>query len=110
VGGGIGLLSGWIGVGGGIFLSPLLIALGWASTRQASAIAAPFILVNSAAGLAGLGAATLQASPQLAVWIPAVLGGGLLGAAYGTRHGGTRELRWLLAAVLVLAGVKLLLT
>jgi hypothetical protein len=109
-GSGIGLLSGWIGVGGGIFLSPLLIGLGWASTRQASALAAPFILVNSAGGLAGLGAGVAAASPQLWVWIPAVVVGGWLGATYGSRRGGSRTLRKLLAVVLAIAGLKLLLT
>lgn len=108
IGGAIGLLSGWVGVGGGIFLSPLLIGLGWASTRQASAVAAPFILVNSAAGLAGLGAAASAASPQLALWIPGVVFGGWIGASYGSRRGSSRALRRLLAAVLVLAGGKLL--
>ena len=106
----IGLLSGWVGVGGGIFLSPLLITLGWASTRQASALSAPFILVNSAAGLVGLGAAATHASPQLALWIPAVLVGGLAGAAYGSRRGTSRALRLLLATVLVVAAAKLLLS
>jgi uncharacterized membrane protein YfcA len=107
----IGLASGWIGVGGGIFLSPLLIALGWASTRQASAIAAPFILVNSLAGLAGLGlSAAAAAGPQLLAWIPAVLAGGWAGASFGSRRGSSRTLRRLLAAVLLLAGGKLLLT
>lgn len=109
LGAAIGLLSGWIGVGGGIFLSPLLIGLGWASTRQASALAAPFILVNSTAGLAGLGPAVVGASPALGLWIPAVLAGGWLGATYGSRRGSSRALRTLLAAVLLLAGAKLIL-
>ncbi len=106
----IGLLSGWIGVGGGIFLSPLLIALGWASTRQASALSAPFILLNSAAGLAGLGSAALSASPKLPLWVLIVLVGSALGSTYGSRRGGSRTLRCLLAAVLALAATKLLLT
>jgi uncharacterized membrane protein YfcA len=105
----LGLLSGWVGVGGGIFLSPLLIALGWASTRQASAVAAPFILVNSAAGLAGLGPRVAAASPELALWIPVVLAAGWAGATWGSRRGSSRALRALLAAVLLLAGGKLLL-
>jgi hypothetical protein len=109
-GAGIGLLSGWIGVGGGIFLSPLLIGLSWASTRQASTIAAPFILINSAAGLAGLGAGASAASPQLWAWIPAVVVGGWVGATYGSRRAGSSTLRGLLATVLAVAGAKLLLT
>ena len=52
-GAGIGLLSGVIGVGGGIFLSPLLLYMGWVQTRQIAGISATFILVNSIAGIAG---------------------------------------------------------
>lgn len=52
-GGGLGLLSGMLGIGGGIFLSPLLINMGWARSKTAAAVASVFILVNSVAGLAG---------------------------------------------------------
>ena len=54
IGAAMGLLAGLTGVGGGIFLSPLLLMLGWAGTKQTSAVAAPFILVNSIAGLAAV--------------------------------------------------------
>ena len=54
IGAAMGLLAGLTGVGGGIFLSPLLLMLGWAGTKQTSAVAAPFILVNSIAGLSAL--------------------------------------------------------
>src|SRR5712691_9552057 len=73
----MGLLSGLTGVGGGIFLSPMLLILGWAGTKQTSAVAAPFILVNSVAGLAGTLFAKSAALPGH-VWIlvAAVLVGG----------------------------------
>lgn len=109
-GGAIGLLSGWVGVGGGIFLSPLLLGLGWATMRQASAVAAPFILVNSLAALAGRGVDLGQVPQELWLWAPAVVAGGWVGATYGSRVGAARTLRRLLAAVLVVAGAKLLLT
>jgi uncharacterized membrane protein YfcA len=106
----LGLLSGLTGVGGGIFLSPLLLMLGWAGTKQTSAVAAPFILVNSIAGLAaGLisGAATLPAM----TWIlgGVVLVGGWVGAEYGSRRFANPVVRRFLAAVLAVAGGKMVL-
>jgi hypothetical protein len=106
----IGLLSGWIGVGGGIFLSPLVIGLGWASTREASAVAAPFILVNSLAGLAGREVDLAFVTPLFGLSAAGVLLGGWIGSSYGSRAGTTRTLRALLSLVLLVAGGKLLLT
>ena len=106
----LGLLSGLTGVGGGIFLSPLLLMLGWAGTKQTSAVAAPFILVNSIAGLAaGLisGAASLPAM----TWIlgGVVLVGGWLGAEHGSRRFTNPVVRRVLAVVLAVAGAKMVL-
>jgi uncharacterized membrane protein YfcA len=110
IGAALGLLSGLTGVGGGIFLSPLLLILGWAGTKQTSATSAPFILVNSIAGLAaGLvsGSATL---PSM-TWIlgGAVLVGGWIGAEYGSRRFANPVVRRFLAAVLATAGGKMVL-
>lgn len=110
IGAAMGLLSGLTGVGGGIFLSPLLLMLGWAGTKQTSAVAAPFILVNSIAGLAaGFAAGTAQL-PQ-ATWLlaAAVLTGGWLGAEYGSRRFANPVVRRVLAIVLVVAGGKMTL-
>ncbi|MCX7863641.1 MAG: TSUP family transporter, partial [Novosphingobium sp.] len=75
----LGLLAGLTGTGGGIFLSPLLLFMGWAATRKASGVAASFILVNSIAGLAGT-TLSLGALPgALPVWAAAALVGGLIG-------------------------------
>ena len=106
----MGLLAGLTGVGGGIFLSPLLLMLGWAGTKQTSAVAAPFILVNSLAGLAALFVAGTAALPSY-VWIlaAAVLVGGWLGAEYGSRRFANPLVRRLLAVVLALAGAKMVL-
>jgi len=106
----MGLLAGLTGVGGGIFLSPLLLMLGWAGTKQTSAVAAPFILVNSVAGLAAVFVAGEASLPGY-VWVlaPAVLAGGWLGAEYGSRRFANPLVRRVLAVVLAAAGVKMIL-
>lgn len=105
----IGLFSGLTGVGGGVFLSPLLLAMGWANMGQASGIAAGFVLVNSIAGLSGLllGAASLPLA--IIAWAPAALLGGWIGARYGSLHHTNPKLRYLLGVVLAVSGLKMLL-
>lgn len=105
----LGFLSGLTGVGGGIFLSPLLLLTGWAGTKQTSAVAAPFILVNSIAGLAG-GFAVQAASLPAQIWMlaVAVLIGGWLGAEYGSQRFANPFIRRMLAVVLAVAGAKML--
>ena len=106
----MGLLSGLTGVGGGIFLSPVLLMLGWAGTKQTSAVAAPFILVNSIAGLAaGFAAGTASLGQEVWVLAVAVLIGGWTGAEYGSRRFANPVVRRMLAAVLALAGAKMVL-
>ena len=109
VGAGLGLLSGLTGVGGGIFLSPLLLAAGWAGVRETAAASAAFILVNSIAGLAGF-AASGGAFPGTGVAALAVAAGagGWTGSRLGSRRLARPTIRRLLAIVLVLAGVKFL--
>jgi uncharacterized protein len=106
----IGLLSGLTGTGGGIFLTPLLLLMGWAAPKHAAAVSALFILVNSAAGLAGwLGSG--QPWPALPWWmllLPAAPSGAI-GATLGSRYFEPVWIKRLLAAVLVIAGLKLLM-
>ena len=110
IGGAMGLLAGLTGVGGGIFLSPLLLMLGWAGTKQTSAVAAPFILVNSIAGLAAVFVSTGFALPgYVGILAPAVVAGGWLGAEYGSRRFANPLVRRVLAVVLAAAGVKMVL-
>lgn len=112
LGSAIGLLSGLTGVGGGIFLSPLLLLLGWAEVRKTAAVSSAFILVNSAAGLLGqiLRSHGLRSLPhQILWWAPAALIGGLIGSELGSRRLTPLTMRRLLAAVLVVAGLKMLL-
>ena len=109
LGGTIGLLSGLTGTGGGIFLSPALIVAGWATTRQASGIASGFILVNSISGLVGNISAVGGVPSSLPLWMGAVLRGAVIGAEVGSRRASPPQLRYLLGAVLVVAGLKLIL-
>lgn len=111
----LGLLSGLTGVGGGIFLSPLLLLMGWAPTRVISGVSALFILVNSIAGLLGLFASGkpipldwLQNNlPWLAI---AAAAGGWLGAEMGSKRLSVPVIRKVLSLVLLVAGGKMLLT
>lgn len=110
IGAGLGLLSGLTGVGGGIFLSPLLLLTGWAGTKQTSAVAAPFILVNSVAALAAGLVRNPVPPPDYAWWLmAAVLAGGWAGAEYGSRRFANPRIRQLLAVVLAVAGGKMVL-
>jgi len=105
----LGLLSGLTGVGGGIFLSPLIVLAGWGTVREASGVAAPFILVNSLAGLAGRGLVASTLPAAIPVWLLLVLIGGALGSWAGSRRLPMHAIRRLLAIVLLLAGGKMLL-
>jgi uncharacterized protein len=106
----LGVLSGLTGVGGGIFLSPILLLAGWAGTKQTSAVAAPFILVNSLSALAAGYVRNPGLPPDYAWWLmAAVLVGGWAGAEYGSRRFANPLIRRLLAAVLAVAGAKMVM-
>jgi uncharacterized protein len=108
VGGLLGLLSGLTGTGGGIFLTPLMIVVRWAPTKTASATSVVFILVNSIAGLLGNVTAT-QSIPSFAfVLLIAALVGGSIGSYLGSQRFSAHAIKRLLAAVLVIAGFKLI--
>jgi uncharacterized membrane protein YfcA len=104
----IGFLSGLIGIGGGIILSPVLLMLGWANLKQTAAMSALFIVVNSASGLAGLGEGQWQL-PELFRWLlPLTIVGGFLGAWAGSRRFNAPMMRYALATVLLIAAAKFL--
>ena len=108
VGGVLGFISGVTGVGGGIFLSPLLLFFHWTNMRGSAAIAAGFILLNSIAGLAGF-ATTSQAWPVgIPVLVITAVVGGLIGSELGVRRIAPLKLRRVLSLVLVIAGIKMI--
>jgi hypothetical protein len=110
VGAAIGFLSGLTGTGGGIFLTPTLLFFRWALIRQAAAVSALFILVNSISGLIGYFTAT-RSIPRLGlVLAPAAVICGILGSHLGSRRFPVRTISLLLATVLIIAGAKLILT
>jgi uncharacterized protein len=110
VGAVLGFLSGITGVGGGIFLSPILILFRWGSTKEASGVAAAFILVNSIAGLLGVFSTTQALPSAFPFWAIAAMVGGFIGAEYGSRKLGSPSIQRLLSLVLLVAGVKMLVT
>lgn len=103
----IGVLSGMIGIGGGIILSPLLLLFRWASLKQAAAVSALFIFVNSVAGLAGLKTWIPLDQSQMMYWLAASLVGGFLGASWGASIASNVKVKWILALVLIIASIKL---
>ena len=104
----IGLLSGLVGVGGGIFLTPVLLLMNWAETKQAAGISAMFILVNSIAGLTGNYSHVSILPSNVWFWIAAAVVGGIIGATLGSTRFNSLTLRRVLAFVLLFAGVKLI--
>jgi uncharacterized membrane protein YfcA len=108
VGAVVGLVSGLTGVGGGVFLAPTLIGLGWASPKQTAALSAPFILANSAVGLVGVLFAGQFPSSDFGFYAVASLSGAIAGTAIGLRWLGQAATRFVLAGILLAAGIQLL--
>jgi uncharacterized membrane protein YfcA len=137
IGGGIGYVSGLLGIGGGILLSPVLLLLGWTQQKQTAAMGAAFILVNSSSGLVGfvqqhpLGGSTMEKVSGVAghamadgsvlgifwlsvlmivgVLIVPVILGGVAGSWYGSKKFSHRGMKGILSIVLLIAAIKLLL-
>ena len=105
IGAGLGFLSGLTGTGGGIFLTPLLLFCRWAHIRQAAAVSALFILVNSIAGLVGYFTKAAQFLRWALFLAAAAIVGGIIGSHLGSRHFAVRAISICLATVLVIAGM-----
>ncbi len=102
----IGFVSGIVGVGGGIFLSPILVIANWADIKNAAGVAALFILVNSISALAGNLSSLRSVDSHLFFWIVSVLLGGVLGSFLGTKKLPRRMITYCLVVVLLSAGIK----
>lgn len=107
----IGMISGMIGIGGGILLSPLILFMGWADIKQTAAISALFIFVNSLSGLLGnLKTGSFQLTEQLQYAIMATILGAIAGSYYGSNKLNLVTLKYLLAIGLSIASLKLFFT
>lgn len=105
----IGLLSGMLGIGGGVILSPVLLLLRWTDQKQAAAISALFIFVNSVAGLIGQFTKGISFTGDMTILVVIAFFGGLLGSYFGAMRFPQRTIRFLLAIVLAIAAFKLLI-
>lgn len=103
----IGSLSGLLGIGGGVLLSPVLLMCGWANAKTAAATSALFIFVNSAAGLLNVRSIPVAFTQEMLLWTGAAVCGGLLGSWVGARKAPEPRLRQALGIVLLLASIKL---
>lgn len=106
-GGIIGFFSGLIGIGGGIILTPLILLLHWGNMKEAAAVSALFIWVNSASGLIGQLSNGITIASQSFILVAIALIGGFLGSYYGSKKLNNKVLRYLLAFVLIIASIKL---
>lgn len=109
IGIGAGLLSGLSGVGGGVFMAPLLIMSALASARRAAGVSAPFILANSLVGFAGTFLAGQRVAPDVAWYAAAAILGSVAGTAIGLRGMSERSTRLVLAVILLVGGVRLMI-
>ena len=110
IGGSIGFLSGLIGIGGGIILSPILLMMRWTNQKQTAAISALFIFVNSLSGLAGQLSNGLELQSGMMSYVAVAFCGGTIGGWLGAGKFNQHILKYLLAIVLLVASLKLLLT
>jgi uncharacterized membrane protein YfcA len=110
IGATIGFLSGLIGIGGGIILSPVILLLKWADMKQTAAISALFIFVNSLSGLAGQLTKGINFSPDMYGYVAVAFAGGICGAYLGSLKFKSNILKYMLAIVLMVAAYKLLFT
>ncbi|MFM9944054.1 MAG: sulfite exporter TauE/SafE family protein [Bacteroidia bacterium] len=110
IGGLLGFVSGLIGIGGGILLSPVLLILHWANMKQTAAVSAAFIFLNSISGLAGASLSSQSFSPEIYIWAGLAIVGGTGGAWYGSRKFSPVVLKYVLSMVLFSACIKLILS
>ena len=105
----IGVFSGLIGIGGGIILTPVILLFHWGNMKEAAAVSALFIWVNSLSGLLGQLSSGVNFTTNTFVLVTIALAGGLFGSYYGSQRWNNRILEYFLVLVLTLAGIKLIL-
>jgi uncharacterized protein len=105
----LGFFSGMIGIGGGIILSPLLILFHWANVKESAAVSSLFIFLNSIAGMAALLMKGFKYDERLIIWIITGVLGGIAGSWMGSKKIQQGKLKYILAAVLLMASLKLFL-
>ncbi len=110
IGGIIGFLSGLIGIGGGIILTPVILLLHWGKMKEAAAVSALFIWVNSASGLIGQLSNGITIEKESFLLVAIALVGGVFGGYYGSTKINNQKLRYVLAFVLIIACGKLFFT
>jgi hypothetical protein len=110
IGGVIGFFSGLIGIGGGIILTPVILLLHWGKMKEAAAVSALFIWVNSAAGLIGQVSSGVSIETESFLLVAIALIGGVLGGYYGSKKINNQRLRYILSFVLIIACAKLMFT
>ena len=105
----IGFVSGSIGIGGGILLSPIILVLGWSSMKETAGISALFIFFNSLSALGGVYLSSqIVVHPELPFWTFAAFSGGILGAWFGSSFASVKSLKFILSGVLFISSLKLL--
>lgn len=104
----IGFASGFLNIGGGIFLSPVIVLLAWGNAKDAAAVSSLFIVCNSLAGLAATKISAGSFNTMSLTWIAAAVAGGLLGAYLGSHRFNLKTVRYILSVVLCIASIKLI--
>lgn len=110
IGGLLGFVSGMIGIGGGILLSPVLLLLHWSNMKQTAAVSAAFIFLNSISGLAGASLSSQSFSSEIYLWAGLAILGGTAGAWYGSRKFNPIIIKYVLSLVLLFACLKLVIS
>ncbi|MBU3713342.1 MAG: sulfite exporter TauE/SafE family protein [Ferruginibacter sp.] len=110
IGGSIGFMSGLIGIGGGVILTPVLLLLKWCDMKKAAGISALFIFVNSLSGMGGQLMKGVQFSSNILLYVGIAFTGGMVGSYLGSKKLNNTVLLYLLSLTLMMASYKLLFT